>query len=646
MQELLNRWGRGFGMGLVLATAPVSAAPAPVRDVPFDLLIVGGTIVDGTGLPRRRADIGIRNGTIIAVGELAGHSARRTIDAQRLFVTPGFINVHDHATPDGLKTAHNMLIQGVTTEIVNADGGGEEDVARQLSGFAAAGLAVNAGANIGFNTVWKQVVGLNDVRPGADQIEKMGQAIVTQLRAGAWGVSSGLDYKPALFSRTEEVTAVVRAAAPWRTYFQNHDRLAPSNGFSSTAGMRETVTIARDAGLLPIITHMKLQGHEQGLAPAMLGELRAAMDKGEPRGIDVYPYLAGSSTFSGLLIPGWAMDGGYPALKARLRDPALRQRIITETEAGIALRLGRQATLFVSDTGKSLDEEMKARGAGMGETIAQLLEVADMRGIFTFGAEDDLRAILRFPTAAISCDCGAITETGGGNWPHPRYYGTFPRVLGHYVRETGVLGWEDAIRKMTGLPASQLGMVDRGYLAPGMAADIAIFDPETIIDKATYASPRVAPVGMAYVLVNGVVMLDRGQFADAHPGKVLLRDAAMPSRDDARTARTARDHAVLEDVAGGGAVRLRYALRQGAPDTSARGSLVLADGRGRQVLRARSFGLLQTARKWAGISGVAVDAAGQDHGFVLVSDGDGPLTQGGMRVLLYVDGVLRYKAGG
>jgi len=647
MRRLINFWVRrlGAGVGLALIATSASAAVKLVDREPFDVLIQGGTILDGTGLPRRRADIGIRDGIIIAIGDLKGHPARRAIDAEKLFVAPGFINVHDHAAPDGLKTARNMLIQGVTTEIVNADGGGETDIRKQLSAYAASGLAVNVGANIGFNMVWKQIVGMRDVRPSAEQIGRMGQAIVAQLEAGAWGVSSGLDYKPAFFARPEEVVAVLRAAAPWRTYFQNHDRLSPANGFSSTAGMRETVNIAREAGLLPIITHMKLQGHERGMAPAMLGELRAAMDKGEARGADVYPYLAGSSTFSGLLLPGWALDGGYPALKGRLSDPVLRQRIISETEAGIALRLGQDADLFVSDTGKSIREEMKDRGVGMGEAIAQLLEVSDMRGIFTFGSEEDLRSIMSFSEAAISCDCGAITDTGGGNWPHPRFYGTFPRVLGRYVRETGVLGWEDAIRKMTGLPASQLGMVDRGYLMPGMAADIAIFDPQTIIDKATYANPRVLPIGMHYVLVNGSVMLDGGQFAEAHPGKVLLRNAAMPSRGDALAPKAARARVTLNEAGGGRSVRLHYSLKQGPDQHSATGSLVVVDGQGRRLLHAASLGLLQAAPDWASISGVAVDATGKAHSFILISDQGNPVERGGKSWLFYVDDKLRYSSG-
>ena len=244
-------------------SATVSAAPqaAPV----YDVIIAHGTVIDGTGAAGAPADVGIIGGRIAAVGKLARAKAAKRIDATGLYVTPGFINVHDHSTPQGLPTAVNMLTQGVTTALLNPDGWGELDIGKQMSDLAKPGLALNIGAYSGFNTIWASVVGMADKRPTEAQTARMRDIVIRNLDKGAWGVSAGLDYKPAYFAKAEEVIAVVSAAKTWRTNFPNHDRITPESGFSSRVGVAETISIASAAGLSPEITHMKAQGRVRAL---------------------------------------------------------------------------------------------------------------------------------------------------------------------------------------------------------------------------------------------------------------------------------------------------------------------------------------------------------------------------------------------
>ena len=392
-----------------------------------------------------------------------------------------------------------MLTQGVTTEIVNADGSGPLDLAAQLDGAAARGLAVNLGANIGFNSVWTEVVGLADRRPTASEAARMRQLITAGLAAGAWGVSAGLDYKPAYFATTEDVIAVVGVAREWRTAFTNHDRLTPESGFSSLAAMAETIAVGARTGLTPVVTHMKLQGHEQGRADTILTQMRQATERGNYTAADVYPYLAGQTGLVAFTIPGWAQDGGREAMLKRFADPAQRARIVKEAEAAMTARFGGPAGVYLPSMKQELTDVMREMQVPAGEAVVRLLERGSPGIIARFGIEADLVRILQHPTASVACDCGAVEREAA----HPRYYGTFPRVLGRYVREQQALTWEDAVRKMTGLPAATVGLVDRGRLAVGMAADVVVFDPATVIDHATFEAPMEPSEGIRHVLVNG-----------------------------------------------------------------------------------------------------------------------------------------------
>ncbi len=434
----------------------------------FDVIIRHGTVVDGTGVARYRADVALSNGSISRIGDLSRERATSEIDATGLIVAPGFINIHSHATADGLQTAENMLTQGVTTEIVNADGAGPLDIADQLNRAAGRGLAVNLGAQIGFNSVWAQVIGAADRRATPQDIDRMKGLLVDGLTKGAWGVSAGLDYKPAYFAQGEEVIKVVEAAKPFRTIFINHDRVTPESGFSSRAGMEETIAIGERAGITPVITHMKVQGHEQGSADQILSKMREATNRGAYTAADAYPYLAGQTGLVALIIPGWAQDGGREAMLKRFADPELRTRIVHEAEEAMDKRFGGAAGIYLPATKQELTTVMRDLNVRAGEAVVRLLEQGSPGIIARFGIEADLVKILQHPTTSIACDCGSVVP---GAASHPRYYGSFPRVLGRYVREQKALTLEDAVRKMSGLPAATIGLIDRGLLAVGMAAD-------------------------------------------------------------------------------------------------------------------------------------------------------------------------------
>lgn len=594
----------------ILALFAVVQAQRPAA---FDIIIRHGTIVDGTGSPRIRADIAIQGGSIARIGDLGVDRGTIDIDASGLFVAPGFLNIHSHATPDGLVRAENMLTQGVTTEILNADGAGPIAIVEQLSGAAGRGLAVNIGANIGFNSVWSQVVGLADRRPTAGEIARMHTMIADALASGAWGVSAGLDYKPAYFAQAEEVIKVVDAAKPWRTNFINHDRVTPESGFSSRAGMAETIAIGERAGVTPVITHMKVQGHEQGSADQILAEMRAATGRGAYTAADAYPYLAGQTGLVALIIPAWAQDGGREAMLRRFADPDVRARIAKEAEAAMDARFGGPAGVYLTATKQELTAVMRELQVPAGEAVVRLLEQGSPGILARFGAESDLVKILQHPTTSIACDCGAVAHDAA----HPRYFGTFPRVLGHYVREARILTWEDAVRKMTGLPAATIGMADRGLLAVGMAADVTIFDPNTIIDHATFDDPMRPSDGVRFVLVNGRVAMRDGIVTGEQAGRALMRSRHMPTRPmNLETSRAVSRKGTLEQAT------VTIDVRQDARARHATGTFRLVDRANGVAIDMKEIGVLQTLGDWAGFTGRArLRASDAERSILVIVDG-------------------------
>jgi len=588
----------------------VSVVFARAQVARYDTIVRGGTVVDGTGIARYRADVGIVNGFVARVGDLSGAQAETVIDATNLFVAPGFINIHSHASPDALPTAENMLTQGVTTEIVNADGGGATDITRQLGEWAQNGLAVNLGAYIGFNSAWAAVMGPADRRATPEDIARMRAVILDGLEHGAWGVSAGLDYKPAYYAQVEEVARVVEAAAAWRTNFPNHDRLTPESNFSSKVGVGETLAVGEKAGLVPVVTHMKSQGHEQGGAPRLLAMMDASTKRGSYTAADAYPYLAGQTGLGALTVPAWAQDGGRDAMLKRFADPALRPRIVKETEDAMNARFGGAEGVYLPAVKRELVDIAREMNVSAGEAVLRILEQRNETGIMRFGSEADLVKILQYPATSMACDCGATLNTR----QHPRAWGSFPRVLGRYVREQHVLTWEDAIRKMTALPANTIGMADRGYLAPGMAADITVFDPNTIVDHATYEEPARLSEGVRYVFVNGVVALRGGAATGDRGGQVVTRTAHMPSRP-MNPVSAARKLSVKGTTEGQSRVAIDIAQPAGA--ARARGTFaVLAPDGG--VLEGSDIGVLQTTRDWSAFTALAQRRGSAERVAVLV----------------------------
>jgi N-acyl-D-aspartate/D-glutamate deacylase len=466
---------------------------------------------------------------------------------------------------------------------------------------------VNVGAYIGFNSIWSNVVGAADRRATEEEIQRMRELIVQGMKAGAWGVSAGLDYKPAYFATTDEVVRVVSAAAPWRTNFTNHDRVTPETQFSSRAGIAETLAIAERAGLVGVVTHMKTTGKERGTAAKSLKLIADSTRRGHYAAADVYPYLAGQTGLGALLLPAWALDGGRPALLQRLADPSQRQKIVVETEQILQNRFGGEG-VYLPAMKRELTDVMREMGVSAGEAIARLLEQPNQSSvIIRFGTEEDLRKILQFRDASIACDCGATTSTN----THPRNYGTYPRVLGRYVREQKVLTWPDAIRKMTALPAATIGMLDRGYLSPGMKADVAVIDPATVIDHATYEDPAYLSQGVRHLFVNGTWALRHGIAWGGLGGRVLRRGAGgvrEPSRPMSVQRRALRVRARNEESV------LTIDIAQGPGDRRARGTVRVIDRKTGHPWTFGDLGVLQVAGGWASLT--------SEHYTIVVDRGD------------------------
>ncbi len=594
----------------------------------YDVILRNGMIIDGTGAKGYRGDVGVRGGFIYKIGDLRGAKAAVDLDVKGLIVAPGFINLHSHATREGVPTAVNMLTQGVTTEIINADGAGATAIAKQVTDFSAAGLAVNIGAYAPFNSIWATVTGNNDRRPTVDDINKMRELLTENLKQGAWGVAAGLDYKPAYFARTEEVISVMKAASNWRTNFPNHDRLTPESKYSSLVAIGETIAIGETTNVMPVITHMKVQGREQGSAAMAVALMRDASARGHETVADIYPYLAGQTGLGALFVPAWAVVGGRDEMLKRFRDSEMRTRIAREIEEAIAARVLSPENIDIFAKKRKLSDFMTEYNAGAGETLMRILEKEHPSAIMKFGAEADLVALLQYPGSSVSCDCGAIK---GDAAAHPRYFGTFPRVLGHYVRETKSLTLEDAVRKMSGLPTSIIGMVDRGFLAPGMAADITVFDPATVADHATYEQPALASDGIRHVLVNGKIALRDGKATGVANGKVMTRLANMPSRP-MRVTGEASIAGKTQDVA--------IDVKRGA-DGKSRGGFHFVDAATATEVRVAEFGLLQTSAKWASFTGIA--KVGTENKAVMIVVDGANATSAKPTVWVEVEGGRRFE---
>ncbi len=543
-----------FGAGCS-STPPRATAPS------YEVLITNAQIVDGSGGAARKGSIAINGGKIAAVGEVTG-TAARTIDARGRTVAPGFIDMHSHSdmplVTDG--NGQSKIRQGVTTEVIGESGSvapRKQPSAAQpwtdFIGYFAAleknGISPNLLSYIGTGTVRELVIGEDDKKATPKDIAAMQQIVSAAMAQGVFGVSSGLIYPPNAFATVEELGEVSKAAKGG--LYASHLRY---DGLKLRDGLEEAIAIGERAGIPVHVFHVKVTGQKNfGRMKEVIEIVEAARARGVRVTADQYPYVASSTSLTAT-IPPWAQDGGTDKLVARLKDPKERARIRKEMEnenptwesryqsAGTwqnvqLAAIGRTR----GGTNDPVSPNRKYEGMRVAEAAKQagkdpfdfvfdllIAERGSVGCVYFIIDEADLALAMKQPWVAVGSDGSALAIEGPlrAGVPHPRNFGTFPRVLGRYVREMKVIPLEEAIRKMTSLPASILGLPDRGTIKEGMWADMVVFDPATVADKATFEDPFQYPVGIDIVLVNGTVVLDEGKHTNARPGKILKRTGA------------------------------------------------------------------------------------------------------------------------
>jgi N-acyl-D-aspartate/D-glutamate deacylase len=521
-------------------TAAVHAQEPRQGEHRYDVLIRGGTVVDGTGAPRYRADVALRGDRIARIDRdgIAAADAAVVLDARGLVVAPGFIDNHAHiqTTIHEHPLAENFTRQGITTILASLHSGSQP---WPLDEYAASlRVAPNVGFFAGHSWVRREVMGLANREPTPAELQRMRALVDSSMRQGALGLSTGLLYVPANYARTEEVIALARVAARHGGIYVTHMRDEATGLLDS---VRETIRIAREASIPVQINHHKAVGATQwGWSARTLALIDSANAAGLDVRHDLYPYTA-SSTGSSVLFPQWALAGGPDSLAARMATPATRARIeaemrtIMERERGGGDLSRVQFRVVDADpayNGRTLADLARDRGLpATTETGVQLVIELQLRGgfsaIYHSMDEADVERIMRHPLAMFETDGDPVGY--GIGYPHPRSYGAFPRVLARYVRERGVLSLEEAVRKMTSMPAHQIHQPERGRIAEGMFADVTVFDPLTIEDRATYDDPHQYPFGIRHVIVNGVPVIAEGALTGERPGRVL-RGPARPAR--------------------------------------------------------------------------------------------------------------------
>lgn len=516
---------------LFFLTAALSAQP-------FDILITNGRIADGTGGPWYRADVAIVADRIAAIGKLAGARAARTIDAGGLVVAPGFIDIHSHGRRGifEVPSAENYIRQGVTTIVEGPDGGSPLPLAPFLEKVRAARPTLNFATFVGQGTVRQQVIGLADRKATAQEIATMQELVRQAMREGAFGMSTGLFYVPGNYTPTEEVIALAKAAGELGGIHISHMRAESAQIADSVA---ETIRIGEEGGLPTQVTHHKITGRPNwGKSKETIAMVEAARARGVDVTLDQYPYTA-SSTGTAALFPQWSLEGGHAELLKRLRDPAARERIKAEIVRRILDDRGggdpknvvmASCAHDASLAGKSLSQITDSRGQtptpqNAADIAIEIQQKGGCSAVYHAINEEDVERILRYPFTMVASDGGI--PVFGQDVPHPRNYGAFARVLGHYVRERRVITLEDAVRRMSSLPANRLKLEDRGLLRPGMRADIAVFDPAVVADKATFTAPHQYAAGFRHVLVNGTPVLLDGAMTAERPGRVLYGPARL-----------------------------------------------------------------------------------------------------------------------
>jgi len=501
-------------------------APAP----PFDLLITNARIVDGSGNPWFRSDVAIKDGRIVRIGHLGPETATRTIDARGQIVAPGFIDVHTHVESIyNLPTADNFVRMGVTTLVTGNCGSSATDVAEFLGRIKDKPLAVNLATLIAHGSVRRRAMGLGDRAPTPEELEQMESLVEQGMKDGAVGLSTGLIYVPGTYAKTDEIVSLARVAAKYGGVYATHMR---NEGEKVADAIRESIQIGEQAGLPVEISHFKISNKKfWGQAPMTIGLVREARARGLAVTVDQYAYTASSTSLESRL-PAWLRAGGLDEAKKRLADKATREKVIEETKDALK-RSGFKDYSFAvvasyspdkSFNGKSIAEITKQvkNKKDVRSQIEQMLEMYEAGGagmIYHSMGEDDVKRIMQEPFTMIASDAGV--RQVDDSVPHPRGYGNNPRVLGRYVRDLKLISLEDAIRKMTSLPAQTFGLRDRGMIREGFAADIVIFDENTIVDQATFDKPHQFPLGISYVIVNGAPVVENNKITNARPGLAL-----------------------------------------------------------------------------------------------------------------------------
>jgi N-acyl-D-aspartate/D-glutamate deacylase len=558
---LPKTWFRALGC-LAAVWLLLSESAVPSADQRFDLVIRGGKIVDGTGNPWYYGDLAVRGQRIVALGKVPTAASARTIDATGLVVAPGFIDIHSHSDftllEDG--TAQSKIRQGVTTEVLGeGDSAGPSlgklaprslTVDGQTLHWSTLGeyfttvqrrrVSVNVASFVGVSQVWKCVMGSSHARPTPEQFGQMKKLVAEAMQQGAAGLSSMLAMPPGSLATTDDLVELCKVAARYGGIFVAHIRHEGTGVFDA---IQEVIEIGRRAGIQVEILHLKIADQSLwGQMPAVVRLIDQARRQGVNVQANVYPYTRGHNNLASI-IPPWAHEGGTGRMLERLKDPKLRQRLKKEIREGIpgwynhytAVGGDWSRMLLTGNTsyaGLTMDRLLaqRTKGQASGDLLDPFMDFLIAEGgsvaaIYEHHSEKDMRLALQQPWCGVGSDGVAYAVDGPlrRGHPHPRSFGTFPRVLGIYVRQSGLLRLEDAVRKMTSLNARKLGLNDRGLLLPGNVADVAVFDPERVRDRSTYTPPFQYSEGIEYVLVNGTLVLDRGKHTGARPGVALRR---------------------------------------------------------------------------------------------------------------------------
>ena len=543
-------------LGLLLA----SACARPVAQQPYDVLITGGSVLNGEGAPAVRADVGIRGGRIAAIGDLGTAAAARRIEATGLTVAPGFIDIHNHSDYTILAEpkSESMIRQGVSTMVLGESrsagpikAGAEEARARAdgvtadwttLGGYFAKleqqHMSTNIASYVGEEQVWTYVKGYGQSTATPQELDEMKRLIAAAMEEGAMGLSTALLQPPSSFATTANLIELARTAKQYGGIYSSHIR---DEGEGVFRAIDEAIQVGKGARIPVDIIHMKI-AHKKlwGRANEIIAMVQKARDEGFDIRANVYPYTAGQNNLSSI-VPPWAHDGGREKLLERLKDPSARKRMRGEVMNGLpnwynhylATGDGWAGMILVMlkhernkpFQGKRMSELIAARGGHPADVLFDVLleEGGSVPTVFFHHSEPDMQLIMKQPWTSIGSDGSAVSPDGptGRTHPHPRYYGTFPRVLGRYVRESKVITLPEAVKKMTSMNADKLGIADRGRLKEGLAADVTVFDQDRVLDRATFEQPHQFPVGIKYVLVNGVVTVDNEQHTGALAGRVL-----------------------------------------------------------------------------------------------------------------------------